>query len=80
MGRKPTFKKYNVVPLRIDSEMYSYLQDLAATESLHTKSTVTIQALIRQSLKFTYEDGERLRECFRRSRHMKAVQRNRNFS
>ena len=68
MARPSTFKDVMVVSMRIEREDYEMLHDIAALETLNTGKTVSVQELVRNAIKFTYSDNERLRECFRRSR------------
>ena len=68
MARPNSLAENVVVSTRIEKEMYSMLQDLAALESINSGRVVTVQELIRGALHFTYSDNERLRESFRRSR------------
>lgn len=56
------------IRLRLSKNMWANLQELAHCETLHLSRHVTPQELIRNALKFTYIDNERLRECFRRAR------------
>lgn len=67
VGKSP-FKKTAIVRLRMEGEEYEMLQDLAALQSSVTGTIVSVQQLIRDAVTFTYEDNERLRFCFRRSR------------
>lgn len=57
-----------VISTRIEKDIYGLLHDLAARESAHSGRKVTVQELIRNAIKFVYEDEERLRESFRRTR------------
>lgn len=57
-----------VISVRIEKRMYEMLRDLASLESLNTGRNVTVMELIRTALTYVYEDNERLREAFRRSR------------
>ncbi len=68
MARPHLFKKSKVVSTRIEAEFYQNLQEIAALETIHSGRQVTCQELIRNALIFVYDDNERLRECFRRSR------------
>lgn len=68
MARPNTLNENLVISARIEKEMYQMLHDIAALESINTGGKVTVQELIRNALKFVYNDNERLRECFRRSR------------
>ncbi len=71
MARPKLLDDNLVISTRIEKEMYQTLHDIAALESINTGKKVTVQDLIRNSLKYVYSDNERLRECFRRSRaHM----------
>jgi hypothetical protein len=67
-GRPKTFKNSIVISTRLSFDQHQQLKDIASIESTHTKRPVTVQDLIRNAIKFVYEDNERLRECFRRSR------------
>lgn len=67
-GRPKKFKNSILISARLDFEQHQQLKDIADLESTHTGRQVTMQDLIRNAIKFVYEDNERLRECFRRSR------------
>jgi len=67
MGR-PKLNNTVVVSTRLEKDMHERLHEIAALESLATGKKITAQELIRDALRFVYEDDERLRECFRRSR------------
>lgn len=68
MGRPNSLGGTEVVSVRIETEMYQMLREIAALESINTGRTVTFQELVRNALKYSYSDNERLRECFRKSR------------
>jgi hypothetical protein len=68
MSRPSVLEENLVVSARIEKSMYQMLHDIASLESINSGRKVTIQELIRNSLKYTYEDNERLRECFKKSR------------
>jgi hypothetical protein len=68
MSRPTVLEENLVVSARIEKSMYQMLHDIASLESINTGRKVTIQELIRNSLKYTYENNERLRECFKKSR------------
>lgn len=68
MARPQQLDDNMVVSVRIEKEDYSLLHEIAALESLNSGRKITVQELIRNSIKFVYSDNERLRECFRKSR------------
>lgn len=68
MARPCSLNENMVVSVRIETEMYQLLHDIAALESINSGRKVSFQELIRNALNFVYTDNERLRECFRRSR------------
>lgn len=68
MGRPAEFSDGIVVSVRMESEMYDMIKDIAALESINSGKKITTQELIRQAISFVYADNERLRESFRRSR------------
>lgn len=79
-GRYPVLRKTFVFQTRIELDQYSKLKDIAALESATSGKYVSVQDLVRNALTFVYDDGERLRECFRRSRLGKLrEQRNKNL-
>ena len=67
-GRPPLFKKDCVVSSRFDFVEYSRIVAIAAFETQHTGRKVTAQELIRNAVRFVFEDNERMRESFRRTR------------
>jgi hypothetical protein len=68
MARPQMLEENVVISTRIEKEMYQMLHDIAAIETMTSGKYVGVQELIRNALSFVYKDGERLRECFRRSR------------
>lgn len=68
MARTSVFDSSLVVSTRFEEKDYRHIQEIAALESSYSGRKVTAQDLIRNACKFCYEDGERLRECFRRAR------------
>ncbi len=68
MGRPAAFKHSLVVSTRFEEEEYRQIQEIAALESAYCNRKVTAQDLIRDACRFCYQDGERLREVFRRTR------------
>jgi len=62
------FKNSEMVSLRLDAQMHIQLKEIAALETSLSGKLVTMQDLIRNSLHFSYDDGERLREVFRRNK------------
>lgn len=57
-----------VSTVKITQELDDLISDIASIETNNSGHLVTKQQLIRDALKFVYMDGERMRECFRRSR------------
>lgn len=71
MARPNLLKNSLVVSTRLEQDEYDRLKEIAALESINCGRCVTAQQLIRDAVSFVYGDGERLRECFRRTRsHM----------
>ncbi len=68
MARPSTFKNSRVVSLRIEDDEYKNIQEIAVLQSTYSGKLVTANDLIRDACKFVYQDGEQLRESFRRSR------------
>lgn len=68
MSRPTMFKDSIVKSVRLEREMDDMLKQIAALESSYSGSKITEMDLIRWALSFCYEDGERLREVFRRNR------------
>lgn len=68
MARPNMFKENISLYLKMDRTEYDKLGEIATLESTYSGRLVTMQQLIRNAIKFTYEDNERLRECFRRTR------------
>jgi hypothetical protein len=65
-GRPLAFKRARVISLRLCEDQYLLVKELAETQSLQTGRKCTEQGLIRDALRFCYEDDEMLREVFRR--------------
>lgn len=68
MARPQKLDDNFVISVRIETEMYHILHDLAGLETISTGRKITVQELIRNALNYTYSDNERLRESFRRTR------------
>jgi predicted DNA-binding ribbon-helix-helix protein len=68
MSRPVIVKDAICVSVRIESELYEMIKEIAALETLSTGRIITTNALIRDALRYVYEDNERMRESFRRSR------------
>lgn len=68
MSRPSSFKNSRVVSVRIEDDIYRHIQQIAALETSYSGRLITANELIRDACEFVYEDGERLRESFRRSR------------
>jgi hypothetical protein len=68
MGRPSTFKKSVVISTRFEEDDYRQMQEIAALETSYSGRQITAQDLIRNACVFCYQDGERLREVFRRMR------------
>lgn len=74
MARPVKIKDGKEVVIRFAAEDYERVRDIAALETARTGKLVTTPELIRQAVKFVYDDNERLRENFRRSRESTARQ------
>lgn len=68
MTRCKKFDSSKVVSVRFESDEYETYRELALLESLATGRNITTLDLIRDACRFTLQDNERMRECFRRSR------------
>ncbi len=68
MGRKKTAADTVVVSLRISEADWMRMREIAALETLNTGKIVTSHELIRQAIRFVYDDNERMRESFRRAK------------
>lgn len=68
MAKPKKFENSKVVSVRFDAEAYETYRELAALESFTTGKDISTCDLIRNACVFTYGDGERMRESFRRSR------------
>lgn len=64
------FKKSRIISLRLEENIYQLIKEIAALESTYSGKKVTEQTLCRNALSFCYEDGERLREVFRRAKQI----------
>lgn len=79
MGRHATYAKVDVISTRLEFEFHQQLKDIAALETSVTGKYISVQELIRDALNFVYKDGEKMRECFRRSRMGKSNRKRRNY-
>lgn len=70
-GRPKVLVKDIVVSVRLDSDIYERIKQIAHLETVYKEKVVTASELIRQACAFVFDDNERLRESFRRTRsHM----------
>lgn len=72
MGRKKLDPNVEVISIRFPADDINHLREIAALETLNTGFLVTSAELIRQAVRFVYEDNERLRESFRRAKQVRA--------
>ncbi len=63
-----SFSKNYIVNMVMAEESYLNVKDIAALETQFSGRKVSAHELIRAAVRFVYEDNERMRECFRRSR------------
>lgn len=68
MGRRKEIPNEIVVTLRVNSEDYELVREIAALETNLRGKYTSAHELIRDAIRFVYKDNERMRECFRRSR------------
>lgn len=68
IGRPKLFKSDCVVSLRLETDAYGLVKEVAAYESIYRGKQISALELIRQAIKYVFEDNERLRDCFKRSR------------
>lgn len=68
-GRPKKFAGDSFCRFRMSDAMYKILQEIAFMENTYSTREVTIAELIRDAVSFVYLDNERMRECFRRTRH-----------
>lgn len=66
--RKPLGEHAVPTSVKIPLKTYNMLRDLASAETTYRNRLVTVHALIRDAIDFTFRDNERLRDCFRRNR------------
>jgi hypothetical protein len=68
MSRKKKFENSHVVSVRFEDDMYNKMREIAALETFTTGTQVHMLDLVRGACDFVYNDNERMRESFRRSR------------
>jgi hypothetical protein len=68
MGRKKMLPNTVVISIRLNEDDWNRVREIAALETLNTGRVVSSHELIRQAIKFVYDDNERLRESFRRAK------------
>ena len=57
--------------MRLPLDDYRLLAEMAALETAAVGKTVHMCELVREAVRLYYADNDRLRECFKRSRHRK---------
>ena len=63
-----TFENTFIVSIRMEHDLYAMVKDIAALETQFSGRRISAHELIRAAVRFMYEDNDRMRECFRRSR------------
>ena len=61
-------KNSKVVSIRFDEDQYNRVMDIAHLESFQSGKRIYAHDLIRDAVRYVYEDNERMRESFRRTR------------
>ena len=69
IGRPKKFAMDKAFKIRFPNDLYQLVMDIAYLENASSTRTVTCADLIRDAVSFVYRDGERMRECFKRSRY-----------
>jgi hypothetical protein len=67
-GRPPVAKHLSHVRLLMETEDYELVKSIAQVESVAKDKTITANALIREAIRYVYQDCMRLRELFKRFR------------
>lgn len=78
-GRPQSIPNSEVISIRFDSELFALVKDIASLECVVTGRQVSAHELIRNAVQFVYGDNERMREVFRRMKHMNKIRNPRNF-
>lgn len=68
MGRRKAVANSIVISIRLNEDDWNRVREIAALETLNTGVLVSSHELIRQAIRFVYEDNERLRDSFRRAK------------
>lgn len=68
MGKRKEVTNTVVISIRLNENDWMRVREIAALETLNTGKIVSSHELIRQAIKFVYDDNERLRESFRRAK------------
>jgi len=68
MGRKKLYGSVSTVNIKFETSQWANVQEIAALESAVCARNITGAELVRQAVHYVFEDNERLREMFRRSR------------
>ncbi len=79
IGRPNKIKNSIKATILFDVEEYRMVKEIAELESYHRGKPIAIADLVRDAVNFVYRDGERLRECFRRSRAGSAMKWKRKY-
>ena len=68
MARKARFESTKVISIRLPTEIYDVMKEIAEIETTKTGRIVSVMELMRNACIFLYTDNERLRDAFDRSR------------
>lgn len=68
-GRPKKFAMDKCLKVRLPTDLYEIVMEIAFLENQTATRTVTCSDLIRDAVNFVYRDNERMRECFKRTRY-----------
>lgn len=68
MTKVSMFEDVVVVSVRFERKLYNLMMTLAAHEAIQQGKTKSVVGMIRDACNYVYNDGELMRDCFRRSR------------
>lgn len=68
MPRPKEFVDEVVISIHMERSLLELVQEVASAESSYTGKRVAATQLMRHAVKYVFDDNERMREAFRRSR------------
>jgi len=68
MARNKEIDNSMTLSIRFNRDLWNMIQQIAVLESERAHKLISGHELIRRAVEFMYDDNERMRECFKRTR------------